>query len=148
MAELNLSREFDISADDLWHRVTNFAQMPLWFGRHNGMKVIKGNLGLAKLGPWDATFGNDDGAQISIAGEVLEVSYLMVAFTWAWVQRDGSTGSDTLVEMSIDPITKTRAMEHQAFGVLRYGDCKSSSWRLVCGSPKYGTYFKFFNQLN
>lgn len=109
MADLRITREFEISATDLWHFMSSTDGLLQWWGPE-GMTVPEHAMDFTKPGPWYSVMMGADGQIHKVSGQVTRVEPgKLVDLTWGWHDENDKRRPETHVRFMIEALGDARA---------------------------------------
>ena len=102
MAEVQIVRDFAVTAERLFRAVTEAAQVISWWG-HDGMTIHDHTLDFSREGPWHSDMLGSDGTRYRMSGHVTHVNPpRSVGFTWSWQYPEAMRAPESHVTFTID----------------------------------------------
>lgn len=109
MPDIQVTREYPVSAARLFEAVTRRSDILAWWG-HVDLTIVDEVLDLSRTGPWYADMRGSEGGRYKMSGQVTHVQPPnSVGFTWGWHDEDDKRGPESHVTFSIEPLGETRA---------------------------------------
>ena len=107
MADIQITREFNVTAQRLFDVVTRQSDILNWWG-YDGMTFPSYSLDLTQKGPWHFEMQGED-ARYKLSGHVTKVDPPhSVSFTWGWHDENDARGPDSHVTFKIDDLGEGR----------------------------------------
>ncbi|WP_299847164.1 SRPBCC domain-containing protein [uncultured Roseovarius sp.] len=102
MADIQITREFQVSPERLFRAVTEQAEILNWWG-HDGMTIPARTLDFTRLGPWFSEMIGKDGTRYKLSGQVTHVTPpSSVGFTWGWHDAEDQRGAESHVTFTVE----------------------------------------------
>lgn len=109
MADLHLTREYNVTAQRLFEVITTQSDVLNWWG-HDGMTLPDYQLDFSRTGPWFSRLIGEDGTVYKMSGQVTKVDPpRSVSFTWGWHDDADQRGAESHVTLTIDALDEGRA---------------------------------------
>lgn len=103
MAEVRITRDFQVSPERLFQAVTEQAEVINWWG-HDGMTLPDVALDFSREGPWHSEMVGADGTRFRMSGQVTHVNPpRSVGFTWSWQLPEAMRAPESHVTFTIEP---------------------------------------------
>lgn len=104
MPDLNLSRDFPVSAETLFEYLSTPEGTAQWWGPE-GYKITHAELDFTRLGPWTVSLLNAEGNALKISGQVTHHRPpTSLGFTWAWHDPDDNRGDESHVTFTVEAV--------------------------------------------
>lgn len=101
MADVQITREFNVSPERLFAAITRKAEVIEWWG-HDGMSFPDHALDFSRTGPWHSEMLGEDGTRYRMSGQVTHVDAPnSVGFTWVWELPEAMRAPESHVTFTV-----------------------------------------------